>query len=1089
MAADVQLELVLDNKQFLHEIIKSTGALVDFSTKAQYSATALDKFLGNALTKAGSKFKAFSADSAKSVAEVEKSLNFNSSAKNNFGLNLNEDQLKSLPRLRYALYDISAAANQASQAMLNLGTSVVSAASSYESSFTNVQRTLDQTMGTGAVDNLKQQLKSLGEQIPLTFDQITSVATLGSQLGIASSDLTGFTETVSKFSSVTNVSAESAAQSFGALGELLGFGADQYNNFGSAVAYAGTKSVATESEILSVATQIGGVAGAAGFSAEKVVGLSTALASLRIPAEQSRGALTRVFQEVNRAAAEGGLQLQNFASILGVSVEEAKSLATTDMPGFFDKFVKGMQGMDPGQMTQALDALNLSELRVTNTLTRLASNYNVVAKSQDNASKGFQEGTFLTDAYGIKADDLASKIQIMNNTFQNLIATIGDGLLPILKPLVDAAINVGKGFEIMMQNNAFANFAKFSVIVATLTGVVLTFAAVIATAVAGTFALTTAFTGLVADGILAAESGLARVVSWFLGIDLSALSAAAATDRLSASTTQQGATAVGAAVATEGQALATQGLTRAQTVATLEAAGLIVANQRLAVAGAEATGAMTGLQLAIAGLGIVGAVVAVGSIIAGIVGMNAVTDKAAKTTSNWANTVSKATSKNKQASESAAAAAESTAKWDEQMKKMGSSGGGAGKAADKIRTLIDYANDLSAVFSRALDIRFSSSSALDGITKSFSSIAKSVADAREEVNGLNADIQSLTADKALQEYFLTVAEAYGDTLKAQEIRANLAKIDVDLTKKTQSLQKAQDKTNKTLLGNSDAAVDNRAEIIGLVKQYEDYVKSLASSGMKQDELRAKTAQLKADFIAQATQLGYNQDELAFYAKAFDDVTFAINNVPRNVSIEVDIDSDPAVTAFNEILAAGQNTASGIGSAFEDAGDKIADALELEKQARIQATLYEDDIKALGATFQKFAPPSLKQGIVSRFTGNNPFERRASGGPIYGPGTSTSDSIPAMLSNGEYVIRASAVKQYGVGFFNQLNQMKTPRFFSGGGPVTTSGGGGIVSLSPEDRALLRNVGGSGNIVLYADSKELARSVNDGNRQIVASGGRP
>jgi hypothetical protein len=49
---------------------------------------------------------------------------------------------------------------------------------------------------------------------------------------------------------------------------------------------------------------------------------------------------------------------------------------------------------------------------------------------------------------------------------------------------------------------------------------------------------------------------------------------------------------------------------------------------------------------------------------------------------------------------------------------------------------------------------------------------------------------------------------------------------------------------------------------------------------------------------------------------------------------------------------------------------------------------------------------------------------ATGGRIYGPGTSTSDSIPAMLPNGEMVLRAAAVKKidavYGRSFLNTLN---------------------------------------------------------------------
>jgi DNA repair exonuclease SbcCD ATPase subunit len=46
--------------------------------------------------------------------------------------------------------------------------------------------------------------------------------------------------------------------------------------------------------------------------------------------------------------------------------------------------------------------------------------------------------------------------------------------------------------------------------------------------------------------------------------------------------------------------------------------------------------------------------------------------------------------------------------------------------------------------------------------------------------------------------------------------------------------------------------------------------------------------------------------------------------------------------------------------------------------------------------------------------------RAEGGYISGPGTSTSDSIPAQLSNGEYVIKASTVKKLGLSVLNDLN---------------------------------------------------------------------
>lgn len=63
---------------------------------------------------------------------------------------------------------------------------------------------------------------------------------------------------------------------------------------------------------------------------------------------------------------------------------------------------------------------------------------------------------------------------------------------------------------------------------------------------------------------------------------------------------------------------------------------------------------------------------------------------------------------------------------------------------------------------------------------------------------------------------------------------------------------------------------------------------------------------------------------------------------------------------------------------------------------------------------------------------------AGGGHVRGRGTSTSDSIPAWLSNNEYVIRARAVSKYGVGLMHAINQLKFPsnafRGFSAGGLV-------------------------------------------------------
>lgn len=63
---------------------------------------------------------------------------------------------------------------------------------------------------------------------------------------------------------------------------------------------------------------------------------------------------------------------------------------------------------------------------------------------------------------------------------------------------------------------------------------------------------------------------------------------------------------------------------------------------------------------------------------------------------------------------------------------------------------------------------------------------------------------------------------------------------------------------------------------------------------------------------------------------------------------------------------------------------------------------------------------------------------ADGGHVAGPGSSTSDSIPAMLSNGEFVVNAAATKKHGA-LLAAINSGRVARLATGGmvGPAATS----------------------------------------------------
>lgn len=90
----------------------------------------------------------------------------------------------------------------------------------------------------------------------------------------------------------------------------------------------------------------------------------------------------------------------------------------------------------------------------------------------------------------------------------------------------------------------------------------------------------------------------------------------------------------------------------------------------------------------------------------------------------------------------------------------------------------------------------------------------------------------------------------------------------------------------------------------------------------------------------------------------------------------------------------------------------------------------------------------QSGALGINTGTLPVQR-ASGGPVYGAGTATSDSIPALLSHGEWVVNAKTVRMFGSSFFSLLQGLAS----SGLGlsylrtSVAGFAGGGLVGSVP------------------------------------------
>ena len=189
-----------------------------------------------------------------------------------------------------------------------------------------------------------------------------------------------------------------------------------------------------------------------------------------------------------------------------------------------------------------------------------------------------------------------------------------------------------------------------------------------------------------------------------------------------------------------------------------------------------------------------------------------------------------------------------------------------------------------------------------------------------------------------------------------------------------------------------------------------------------------------------------------------------------VDVVTGVEGSGDVLRRNLLRQAGQRLAAGGGLAGQVAGNYLLGILQqeekalaldkLQKERAAQQEQIQRDIAA-----QNFRQAELLESInnqlsgdafanaVTKFnsavdkfiSGGSPAQTFASGGSIFKPrGT---DTVPAMLTPGEFVVRKSAVDQYGTGMMEAINSGNAQVFAATGGRIGKGvlyrqGGGGI-----------------------------------------------
>lgn len=141
-----------------------------------------------------------------------------------------------------------------------------------------------------------------------------------------------------------------------------------------------------------------------------------------------------------------GTNLEDFASVSGMTAEEFKKAWKDDAAGALSAFIKGLgNAQDKGESAiTMLSEMGLTEVRLRDSLLRAANAGNLFNDAIETGTKAWQENTALANEANKRYATTESQLKITRNKIKDIATSLGDKLLPTVNKLLE---KVEKGIE------------------------------------------------------------------------------------------------------------------------------------------------------------------------------------------------------------------------------------------------------------------------------------------------------------------------------------------------------------------------------------------------------------------------------------------------------------------------------------------------------------------------------------------------------------------------------------------------------------------------------------------------------------------
>lgn len=325
-----------------------------------------------------------------------------------------------------------------------LGALSAKSAIDFESAFAGVRKTVDATEEEFSA--LSEGIRAMAKELPASAVEIAGVSEAAGQLGIANEHILSFTRTMIDLGESTNMSADTAATNLARLANITQMPQTEFDKLGSTIVALGNNLATTEAEIVEMGLRLAGAGSQIGMTEAEILGFAGSLSSVGIAAEAGGSAFSKVMIEMQLATETGGENLENFASVAGMTTDQFARAFREDASQALIAFISGLQGAESQGMSaiKVLDDIGITEVRMRDALLRAAGAGDLFAESISLGTQAWRDNVALTEEAEQRYGTTESKLKIMRNQLNDVAITFGEILLP---PLLKVTEKVGQFAE------------------------------------------------------------------------------------------------------------------------------------------------------------------------------------------------------------------------------------------------------------------------------------------------------------------------------------------------------------------------------------------------------------------------------------------------------------------------------------------------------------------------------------------------------------------------------------------------------------------------------------------------------------------